>query len=126
MAPYKVFLTYHRDSALIDWAMERTQPPLPRLAKPLVTIVNELCYYAVLIAVFLHVVRTRREWRAPFQAVGYMTIAYLTFFPAVFNGIPRYHYPALPFLFAYASMVVALGVAGCHRLPTGESAQGGP
>ncbi len=109
MIPYKLYLTYYRDSSMIDWALAKTDPQLPKSVKPIVTIINEIIYHLLLllaiVAVFLIV--KKGQYKHPLFIISFFVVGYLSAFPAVFNGIPRLHYPMLPFIFMCAAYVLS-------------------
>lgn len=108
MMPYKVYLTYYRDSSMIDWALQKTQPQLSDKVKPIITILNEIFYHLILLLALIYVflVIKRKAYMEPLFLTGVVVVSYLSAFPAVFMGIPRLHYPMIPIIFVYAAFLI--------------------
>jgi len=109
MIPYKLYLTYYRDSSMIDWAMTETKPEIPHYVKPVITIINEIIYHIVLLLTFVFCILCMKKnyYKQPLFIISFFVVGYLSAFPAIFNGIPRLHYPVLPFLFIAAAFVLS-------------------
>ncbi len=109
MMPYKVYLTYYRDSSMIDWALQKTRPQLSGKVKPLITILNEAFYHLILLLalVYVFLVIKRKMYKEPFFLTGVVVVSYLSAFPAVFMGIPRLHYPMIPIIFIFAAFLIS-------------------
>ncbi|VAW65919.1 Permease of the drug/metabolite transporter (DMT) superfamily [hydrothermal vent metagenome] len=108
MMPYKLYLTYYRDSSMIDWALQKTSRPIPDKTKPLITIFNEIYYHIILLLslIYILIVVITKQYIQPLFLTGIVIVGYLSAFPAVFMGIPRLHYPMMPILFIFASILI--------------------
>jgi len=110
MMPYKLYLTYYRDSSMIDWSLQETSKPVSSIIKPVITIINEIIYHIILIMalVYIAIMLKNRRFREPVFITSMVVISYLSAFPAVFMGIPRLHYPMMPMIFIFAALLIQL------------------
>jgi len=109
MIPYKLYLTYYRDSSMIHWAFNEISKPLPGYIKPVLTILNEIIYHIMLVMALLYafLVIRQHKFKQPLFLSSIIVIGYLSAFPAVFIGIPRLHYPMIPMIFIFASLLIS-------------------
>ncbi len=117
MMPYKLYLTYYRDSSMIDWALQKTSRPISDKTKPLITIFNEVYYHLILLLalIYIFIVLIKKQYMQPVFLIGIIVIGYLSAFPAVFMGIPRLHYPMMPILFIFASILITNNYLKHHK-----------
>jgi len=107
LVPKKVFRLWAPDGEA-EWQYQAGTPWYDQFALwfRLIRVLNQVFFTVILILCLLALRRLLRSAAPPYMWFGMGVAALFTAISIIFSGQSRYHFPAMPFLLAYAAWVV--------------------